>query len=114
VWDVSIISVSNTPTGTDMTAQIPETDPDNERVSRNVRIQLTLAGLTQRELAEIIGRERSWVTDRLNGRVLWRVMDVTKVARSLDCPLDALMIGLLPDALPGAGEAELVSTTTED
>lgn len=89
-----------------MTAQPTEyRDPDNERVSRNIRAELARTGLTQSDLVTVMQpvRDRSWIADRLNGRTDWRVLDVTAVARAIGCSPEMLLTGLAP-----------VSTITED
>jgi hypothetical protein len=92
-----------------MTAQPAEDrNPDNERVSRNIRAELARISMTQAELAGALApaRERMWVSDRLNGRADWRVTDVTAVARAIGCTPEVLLNGL--------ADAVTIPTTTED
>jgi len=83
-----------------MTAQTTEyQNPDNERVSRNIRAELARISMTQGELALTLrpARERTWVADRLNGRADWRVAEVTAVARAIGCTPEVLLNGLSDD-----------------
>jgi transcriptional regulator with XRE-family HTH domain len=57
------------------------------------RIALAVAdsGLTQDHLARIIGCAQSGVSQRLHGKVSWRVNELTLLSRALDMPLSELL-----------------------
>lgn len=62
-------------------------------MARGIRVRLQAAGLTQRQLAAALLISPSGVTDRMLGRVVWRVTELARVAQVLGCGLDDLTAG---------------------
>jgi transcriptional regulator with XRE-family HTH domain len=68
-------------------------DPAAKRTGDNVRAEMARAGVTQRDLAQVLGRSQQAVSQRLNGYVAFDVSEITKVAAHLSVPASTLMPG---------------------
>lgn len=60
-------------------------------VAAAIRAELARAGITQRELAEKIGKHQTWVSYRATGRVICDVEDLALLAVGLDVPLTTFL-----------------------
>ncbi|MGN6245160.1 MAG: helix-turn-helix domain-containing protein [Motilibacteraceae bacterium] len=69
-----------------------------DSVSANVRAEMARRGLSQTDVAAILGVSQVSVSARLRGKVAWRIDDLTALARHFGMPV----ADLLDDSLGGA------------
>jgi DNA-binding transcriptional regulator LsrR (DeoR family)/transcriptional regulator with XRE-family HTH domain len=69
----------------------PDTDDLHQTFSRNLRQQLVSRSITQKELAEAIGRSPALVSCWTNGNTLPRADDLVRIAAHLDVSIDSLL-----------------------
>ncbi len=81
-----------------MTLTPGEAAVTNSAVSANVRAELARASKTQSDLATALGKDRSWIVDRLHGRADWRVHDIVVVAHAIGCPVSSLAPNLTEES----------------
>lgn len=62
-----------------------------DSLSANVRAEMARHGLTQADVATILGVSQVSVSARLRGKVAWRVNDVQVLAAHLGIPTTALL-----------------------
>ena len=62
-----------------------------ERVAANVRAEMARAGYSQRQLAADLGIAQQGLSQRLNGRVPFRVNELDRIAAILGVDLAALI-----------------------
>jgi len=60
-------------------------------VAGNVRLEAARVGVTQADLAQILGMSRSAVSLRYTGRVAWRIDELERVAWYLNFPVTDLL-----------------------
>ena len=60
-------------------------------VAGNVRLEAARVGVTQADLAQILGMSRSAVSLRYTGRVAWRIDELERVAWYVNCPVADLL-----------------------
>jgi transcriptional regulator with XRE-family HTH domain len=66
------------------TPQAPNLLPDSldRQVGENVATMLFRAGMTQKQLAEVIGTSRPTLTRKIQGRGVWTLADIGRIARA--------------------------------
>lgn len=64
-----------------------------------MRAHMVARGLTQYDLAELLGVSRSAVSDRLSGRTRWSLDDVVTLADAWDIPVQDLARALTAEVL---------------
>ena len=62
-----------------------------------VRLESARRDITQEDLAELLGRSRSAVSQRFTGKVAWSLDDLGTIAAAFGCPV----AHLLDDGPPG-------------
>lgn len=63
----------------------------HSHVPANTRAELARSGKTQEDIAEVLGITRQGVSQRLLGRVEFRVSELQKIADYLGIPVSALL-----------------------
>lgn len=62
-----------------------------ERTGANVRAEMARRGLSQVALAEQLGISQSMLSNRLAGKTVFNIDELTRIAGLLDVPLSALL-----------------------
>ena len=66
-------------------------DPITTKVAANVRAEMGRAGVSQAELASVLGLSQAAVSKRLRGSTRWRVDELAATASHLGVPLAVLL-----------------------
>lgn len=56
-----------------------------------VRLESARRDISQEDLAELLGRSRSPISQRFTGKVAWSLDDLGTIAASFGCPVDDLL-----------------------
>lgn len=67
-----------------------------QRVSQNVRDEMTRQGVSQRKLGEHLGLVQSQIWRRLAGEIEFRPSELEKTAALLDVPIEQLLDTTVP------------------
>lgn len=67
-------------------------------VAANVRAELARKGLSQRALADVLGKSQTYIYRRLNGETPFTIDDLALIAGHLEIPLAALIADSSPAA----------------
>ncbi|MFT9771111.1 helix-turn-helix domain-containing protein [Brevibacterium casei] len=67
-------------------------------VAANVRAELARQGMSQRALADILGKSQTYIYRRLNGETPFTIDDLALIAGHLEIPLAALIADSSPAA----------------
>lgn len=62
-----------------------------ERTGANVRAEMARRGLSQVALAEQLGISQSMLSNRLAGKTVFNIDELTRIAAALDVPIAALL-----------------------
>lgn len=65
-------------------------DAENVRIGRNVRVRMGTQGVSQVAIGDLIGVRQPQVHERLEGRIAFRIGELTKIAAKLDTTVDKL------------------------
>jgi transcriptional regulator with XRE-family HTH domain len=82
-----------------MTAELPATHPIRYLPQRrfaevtfpSLRAELARRGMTQNDMARILGCSQGHISARMAGRAPWRVSDLAKIARYMGVPLAVIL-----------------------
>ena len=69
---------------------MPMLKPTNDQVSANIRAEIARKSMTQTELAAGLGIHQSALSERLRGRVSWRLEELTTAAEILGVTFEQL------------------------
>ncbi|MGW6003528.1 helix-turn-helix transcriptional regulator [Oerskovia enterophila] len=56
-----------------------------------VRLESARRDISQEDLAELLGRSRSAISQRFTGKVAWSLDDLGTIAAAFSCPVDDLL-----------------------
>ena len=65
--------------------------PLSRVVAGAVRLESARRGISQKDLAELLGRSRSAISQRFTGKVAWSLDDLGAIAAAFGCPVDDLL-----------------------